>query len=510
MPGPIYQDSLTRCEPSSMLYDTIRNPRAPYIPPVQDVVKPDTIESTQQRVDREVLERFQGNGRKLPHDSFVAVVHVGKYIFMAIMLPPYLCAYGIPRWILVTAVPQMFQFVKHQSLHVGRFIQDLTSHLVDLMKGMVEQTIGDALKMTQQHAKNLWGHLTACTQSMIHKIVQAATYCQNKLAALQQVCIKPLTAAFEKISNTLQVAFAWTKEVLQKAGLATQAAAKNVFQALAANILSPVISWLQSPLSKGSEAFQAMAHKMISLTADAYSLVQSLMTPMVGALSFVGKQTSQLTQQLWQGYAQPVVSWLQDKVAIAQHALTGVWEKLAEKVTQINHVISEKISEILTPPMEAVARAFQMIPDLAVQAAYWMWGFAPKPIKHGVKSQFERTRRFGSALKRFGQGFSSGVSGVVSGVAKGIIVPLQKRWRLLRNLVKLAMRWLHRQLVELPRRVEIATINLWHIIKRMAKKLILSLRLAFAWIRVISKLGMGLVRELADEISGWIFFWKRT
>ncbi len=506
MPGPVYQDSMARCEPSSMLYDTIRNPRAPYIPPVQEVVKPDTIESTQQRVDREVLERFQGSGRKLPHDSFVAVVHVGKYVFLAIMLPPYLCMYGIPRWFLVTALPHLFHFVKNQSTYVGRFIQDLASRLVDLMKGMIEQMIGDALKMTQRHAKNLWGYLTARTQDVINKIAQAAAYCQKQLMALQHSCMRPLTAPYEKLAQVAREASEWTNHKLTHVGRVIESGVQQAWHLLVANVLSPVHGGLQIPFSKAKERVEAIFAKAAVLTSAAYQQIKHWMAPLVAAGYFVGQQV----HRLWQDYAQPVVAWLQIHAERAKHVIDSIWEKVSDVVTKINQKIGAKVNEIFTPAIDATAQMFQVVPDLCVQAAYWMWGLVPQPVKQRLRKHYEKMRRSGHALKRFGQGVSSGLSSMVSGVAKSIIVPLQRRWYWWGNLVKWALLWLRRQLIEFPRRVEIAVIKLWRASKRMGSRTIFCLRLTFAWIRVIFKYGMGLVRELADEIAGWVLFRKRA
>lgn len=167
----VTKDSWSRCEAPSMLYDA-RMPSRPLTKPdaASQVKNPDTIESTRDRLKKEMISKFDNKGLELPHESYVAVVQVGKYVFLAVMLPVYLCCYGIPRWFAVNALAPLFEGIKNQSINVGRHIVEISRRVTDLMKGLLDQLVGDSLRMAKERGKNLWRHVSRRFQRVSHKI----------------------------------------------------------------------------------------------------------------------------------------------------------------------------------------------------------------------------------------------------------------------------------------------------------------------------------------------------
>lgn len=153
--GHTPKESWSRCEAPSMLYDTIRNPsaRASVLKPVNKTTCVDTIESPQNQLKNQILDRFKSTGLQMPHESFVAVVQVGKYVFLAIMLPPYLLLYGIPRWFFVNVFSVALVQTGNLFLAMGKMISSRSAKVLDLMKGILDQLLGDALKLTKDKAR---------------------------------------------------------------------------------------------------------------------------------------------------------------------------------------------------------------------------------------------------------------------------------------------------------------------------------------------------------------------
>lgn len=153
----ISKESWSRCDSPSTLYDAVRNPNAIYRPSVT-VLPKDTIEITK-RLRQERINKLDNKGLELSHDSYVAVVQVGKYMFFAVMLPVYLCCYSLPRWFFVNALPYLFEGVRNQAYNLGRHVIEISKKVADLMKGLLEQLIGNALRMTKERGKNLFRQL---------------------------------------------------------------------------------------------------------------------------------------------------------------------------------------------------------------------------------------------------------------------------------------------------------------------------------------------------------------
>lgn len=101
MTGHITRDSIGKCASSNDLYATIRNPTAK--PP--SIKKVDTIESVHVQMERRALQFI---GKEISK-NFIVVARVGKFMFLAVAIPPYIFCYGVPKWILIEAIPFIFQ-----------------------------------------------------------------------------------------------------------------------------------------------------------------------------------------------------------------------------------------------------------------------------------------------------------------------------------------------------------------------------------------------------------------
>lgn len=57
----------------------------------------DRLESTQERIERELLEKILAKKSKITPASFILLGQLGKFLFVALMLPPYVVFYGMPK-----------------------------------------------------------------------------------------------------------------------------------------------------------------------------------------------------------------------------------------------------------------------------------------------------------------------------------------------------------------------------------------------------------------------------
>lgn len=64
----------------------------------------DSIQSDQHRLENDLQKQFQ-NKLRLPPSSIVFVVGVGRFIVLAILMPPYYAMYAAPRWLFLQLKP---------------------------------------------------------------------------------------------------------------------------------------------------------------------------------------------------------------------------------------------------------------------------------------------------------------------------------------------------------------------------------------------------------------------
>lgn len=102
-------DHLTKCDPGlySNIYDVRKRPD---IKPISTPsIHKDTIEISKDKLKEEALSRLRHTTKVvIPQNGFL---RVGKYLFLAVAFPPYLLLFGLPKWILVEAVPFVFSFI---------------------------------------------------------------------------------------------------------------------------------------------------------------------------------------------------------------------------------------------------------------------------------------------------------------------------------------------------------------------------------------------------------------
>lgn len=502
MPAPIRKDSMSRCEEPSMLYDTVRNPAARSAPakPVDPANQcKDTIETTQQRLNREVLERFQNTSSRLPHHSFVVVAQAGKYLFLAIMLPPYLCFYGIPRWLLMDALPQFFILVKTESIRVGRFFVELSKQVVDIMVGLIDQMIGDALRAANQAGKHLFGYMTRGVRQIIQLGEQLSMSVKNTLTNIQS-----------HVSEIASQLGAWVKNILQKAenyGRKAADTATAVIKTLLHpldlidhKLLRPAANWVKEKLSMTSKAIQRTYSHTLNLAKKA---LKTVFTPLTEAGKMVSAFLLESAKRAYQQTMQQVTSWIKPQLEILDRARDKIQRliaKVASRTKSKTSDLASSVAESIKNNVQLAFHAFLQIPSYA-----W-WLMAPT-----LKNQWERFRKgaeqgkkFYKGLRAFATSAALGLAGQGRTFAKFVMKGVSQIGQQLKHLIV----WLIKQLLLLPLKLLRLLVILFKSIIDFLRITVYGIRLLIAWTWVISGYGILLLKELAVEVSNWAEFNK--
>lgn len=508
MPGPIQKDSMSRCETPSMLYDTIRRPNAPYVPPKPAIdpsaLTKDTIETTQQRLNREVLERFQNTSSRMPHHSFVVAAQVGKYLFLAIMLPTYICFFGIPRWLLTNALPQIFATIKTETLRVGRFFNELAKQVVDTMKGVIEQLIGDSLRMLNQQTKNFFTHIFQKVSNLAKSVQQFAQAIRQYTENIYSLLLR----AKEKTINEVD------KFLLKLESLKDRAVrlAKNTIYAFLQPldladkyILQPILEWgtkKAAAIANGIRTYGIRAYA-IKLTANAaMRLLKKVSQPIISSIREAVKTIYYSARQNSKYILKQVFSWLQPYVDNKQTGIDRFRKTISRGVLKIASAIRDKTKKTISTLVEVIRPVIQLPVQVAVQFTGWAWW----QISQAAKAPWKYFKRGANGGKRALMFISHSLAGGAKSLsrkmqflAKGALYGFF--WFL--AWAKLAIYWLAKQLIALPRKALQGLMILLKMSVRVVKSCIYGLRILAAWSWVILSCGMTLVRELTHEIGSW-------
>jgi len=502
--GKVSKDSWSRCEAPSMLYDAVRKPNAPYQPP-RPCVNPagkslDTLESTQQRLRREMLNKLDNKGLEFPHESYVAVVQVGKYVFLAIMLPVYFCCYGLPRWFLANAIPQLFLAIKNQVIHVGRYIAERTLRVKDLMKGMLEQLIGDSLKLSKDRARNLWNFFSTKWQGTIQNLF-------NKVKALSQKSEIAKNKFVDKSAKLINHAELRTNEInrwlVGKSRDLTQrflGSFKSAFNTVDRLLLTPLIatvSLLFKPIFKMSK----FAKKIFKVSLEAFRYhVKRMVNSVISKIKKFVKTKVEDSKKAIERLLEPLSNSIIEKKEMVSAFFHQLKIAFIEPVGYVSALVSGKLASMAVAGSRFAKKSFRLIPSTAQRLLRFALKMGSRRFKEKMKQGNAFLFGLGKAVKGIFAGLISGIMEIflfifqfIKKIINGILAFI-RFWRRLVQLIK-------NQLSSIPKKLFKFTFLVFKFLGRMVAKILFVGQIIIALICIACGDAFNLARELSISHS---------
>lgn len=223
-------DSWSSCDPSlySNIYDVRNHPSFNQKIVNANPVSRDTIEISREMLKDDAMKRLKQLPKYVIAQS--SFMRIGKYLFIAIAFPPYLLLYGLPKWVLVEALPSIFSVISivwqnvqkkaknrmekssRYVAKVSQFLQQMTQALIRPMTHLIveiRQYLWQMSKNVRQFFKQINQRLSfkpfVKAQS---KIVESFNYFRN----IPQRIKEKLNEKLEKIGSQLQKAIELIKQ----------------------------------------------------------------------------------------------------------------------------------------------------------------------------------------------------------------------------------------------------------------------------------------------------------
>ena len=447
--GHVSKDSWSRSETPSMLYDTVRNPNAPYQPPRAAVTpvgkSKDTIESIQQRLQREMTGRLHSKGLSLPHETYVAVVQVGKYVFLAVMLPVYLCCYGVPRWFLVNAVPQLFGTIKNQSLNIGRFFIEIAKRAADLMKGILDQVLGDALRLSMDMAKNLMKNLSSKFKRFSNTLTRIKKSGKSFLRKIKDKMALDLFGFRKKNSHKIRTAkeglfhnaSAFGKQVGASFSRRLKAADRVVFTPFVRTFIR-IVNMVKSDVDRTIKTMNKWIKKVTN--------------PLISSISEAIRKKAENYKDKLKKEMEPVLHLLTDVKEIGEWCLKKIQKTVIHPVVHSIAAARTHIEPYVAAGWGVAKKVLSVVPAGLRRSLLFAIKAVPRPLRKRMEDPEHSFTRFRRSLKAISQGVSSGFKELVvlciklTATAKGLLV------KCIENLFRF-IQWLFWQLITLPRKM---------------------------------------------------------
>lgn len=482
-PGHVSRDSIARCKSEDHLYAAIRNPMAKKSAPVSKV---DTIESIRAKKENHALEKLRS--MHLPNATLIVIASAGKFVFLAIVLPPYIVFYGVPKWLITEACPFLLQFTftlfKKPLEKIKKSFKPINNHITNAVRNTLTALKvkgAEYIQWINRTTKTLFVHLKHQVVSRAYRLMQPfLPSFKNGFKAAEKVS-KLLQAKTNKHSEVALkfVSLGWQtlkNEVANHFRPYAELAAKKYNQAKK-NITNRI-----SRVTVKIDNFKTNIAKRLRKTTEVLSA-----TGLKIAKPFI-KVAEILTLM-----PVPMISWLKQRYQQSK--------VLKNKVVDPFRVPFEKVKGLIQNVALAVVDMARYVPQVIVNTA--MRAFEAINLS-GLKKFFNRDGGFKQRSHDFFEGMRKGLSKFAADAARFIVVGWLSALKQGSEWVDKLMRFLSfivNEIRKLPGRLLSLTKYSYKMGIYSLVKLGSALHLLGFWSRVFLRFGWQEMRTLSASLA---------
>lgn len=341
MPGGIFshKDSLGKCEYPSHLYGQFHMSPSSVKKATPIHQTRDVLESSQQKVDREVELQFQSVGKS---GVLFFIGQAGKYLFLVAVFPPYFVVYAIPKWMAQELIPKIIDEV-----------ENLWEKGIQLM---IQLAVWGNKKMSP--FSRFYGNMSAKRRKMVENIREffqkRKKGVESGIKILREKAVDPIAGMIQKIPRSLSNFSFFSRNDI-KQGMAN--GFKNFFAKLKTtvkNVASPLI-------------FQNFASKTKELISNAFRFAK--------VENLKNKEKAEKIVQKWKEALQPHIEFVKQKLTDIQAKIS---QTFSQTIVQLTDYALPKIKRALGPiqdfsqvTKEKGQEALNKFVDLSRLAVQW-------------------------------------------------------------------------------------------------------------------------------------------
>lgn len=365
MPGPITRDSIAKSAPANDLYAMIRNPSAKMPTSVKQV---DTIKSLQAQMERDAIAQLGKSMQK-----FIFVARAGKFVFLAITMPPYILLYGLPKWILMDALPIIFHHVSnpfklaHDKIKKLFKTNENDKGVLSTLKNAlttISTKAAEYIKWIDRTSKALFVHMKHQIVALGYRLLQPSLPLFQKGAQAAEAATKLLQKTYGKGEKHAELArqfvsFAWKiakQECAHQMRPFTEMV-KNKFN----DIHKRTSKLIEKPHLEIQKFKKAVAHKLKQVNEVLKSTGQRISKN----TAYIGNAIVSFTARPLIEWASPKMEWTGsmfragvDKMAQNFEKIRGFVQNIASGVMDAARLSREVVTSTVKNIFEAVTPAF--------------------------------------------------------------------------------------------------------------------------------------------------------
>jgi len=480
----LYQDSMSRCDFYSNPYqvNAQSHPALKKHRAERYAKNRDTLES---KLENQYFLKFK-NQVQLPNGPIKIAIQVGKYLFLAVIFPIYFTGYAIPKWLLLQAIPQLFNRIGKGFNHAKDQVAGVAHRFVATLKDFGKTVTSPILTFIQtqvEKGKNIFSMIKDGTTRAVHFLTAPMRFVQRAYGEIKD--------KLEEIGERWQTFKEKAKKTLvYLPNTLINTAAKRVAKLgdkLQNSLLTQWVKAAFSPVKESFARFYAENQQLAEKVFD-YVVHRPIATIKKG-MNHLGERIRPIQREI----LQRLDSALMQPLKTTMKSLEQVIEKVRETGKKWRRKVEKRVDRI----EKAIEKAVASTGNAVVQ-------FLPTPVISlflPLVNVFSRNKE---------------------GKKEGKKVSFIKRWKERAQRIKKGMkdhyqqmrRWIKETLARCKRGCErilsysaMRMKKLFSAIKRLVFFLIsaltatyLLMRLMLAWLRALLRYGMFLVRELAAQL----------
>lgn len=321
MPLPPIRDSVGKCSAGNDIFAMVSNPSMKFVAkPMQSTKKVDTLETA-------ALARLGKMSQ-----NFIIIARAGKFIFLAIAMPPYILFYGLPKLIVVDLLPIFFRHFKRAGEKIKKVANPEDN------KGLFG------------HIKNAFGAIsTKATEYVkwINRVAEAlAVHLKHQVVAMGYRFIQPylpaLQRGYEAAENATKILF---QKTIEKGDKHAEVARRFVSLVLktakeeTVNLIRPHVELIKSTLNKLRKRIEKLIEKpRIEIQKFKKEITHRLKKTnevLKSTFQKIGKEMAATMTAAASYTVKPIVEWSTPKIQWTANMVQAGREKIHYRLEQI-------------------------------------------------------------------------------------------------------------------------------------------------------------------------------
>jgi hypothetical protein len=487
MPNLYRRDSIGRADQGQDIYSVVRNPNA-HGPAKSHSVRPlnlDRLETSAEKLQRQQMEAIKKGYLKIMAEDGSAIKLItltAKYMFMAVVFPPYMLLYVLPQHLFLKLIPKLMKETFKMLERLPEWFSNTTTWLPNpnqllsqLVKpfAVAKQNLDDFLKMMKHYSQ-------AARKIITEVVAKGLELAKIPFIRTAQV-FKDASLGLKTIAKDIGSRAVNINEKIENA---IQQIKENI-AAIVLPFVQPIVQLLETQYTKAVDYAKKGAEMVSTTVYKAIEKVKEKLLPPIEKTTKMVKDAAKWISNKIYLAAQPVVAWAQPKLEkgkqLAKRAAKAV-EKVREKASQTIENLRQQTIALVAP--------------LIVQGQNLINLMVTSPVVRLFK-QTKEGNSFKQRAKDLAQGFKNATQYMRSFVVHQITKAVSR----LRRWIKEILTRVKNYILDLPRRI-------WRNMIKVAYMSMQFMRAAGAFFvktyqvtRLLFKFGMQLMRELKGEIS---------